>query len=302
MHLCIFTYIHAQITIYIKKTALFSRIIVVMLFAIITLNVEAQKKIELKFQPENNSKYIMTSELKNSSSQMGMEVSMDLTTVLSALVTTHSPNTLMTFQYTNLKASADMMGQKVNVDSDQPGSNNESLKKMTNKPFDFLLDKNGTVIKVTGFDSLLASFGPNNPAANFLNEDAIKSLMDQNFSFYPNKSVGVGDSWTKTSTIFNSVKLNTNTTYTLEKVENNLAYIKLSATAVTEGTQKMSINGMEVALRLKGTQTGEIVVDMQTGLFTTSTTQQNLQGAISAMGQEIPVNIKSDLSSTFKKP
>lgn len=284
-----------------KKTALLTKSVIGLSFAFVSSTSLAQKKIELKFNPENNAQYVMTTSMKNVSSQMGMDISADVNTTMKTTITSQKPNTLMTFLYSNISVDADMMGQKVSLNSDKQGGNNESLKKITNKPFSIIVDKNGDVTQVIGLDSLINAFGKNNPSANFINEESIKSSMNQFFSFYPNQPIAVGEKWNKEQTIFNNVKMKAQTTYTLEKVENSLAYITVAATISTDSVQKISFNGMEMTLSLKGNQNGQIIVDTKTGLFTTSTSQQVLDGSIGVMGQEIPTKVTTNIVNSFKK-
>lgn len=269
--------------------------------AFLTLTASAQKKIELKLKPENGSKYVMATTSKSVVSQMGMDINMNMEMDLNMSVASQGADKLMTMQYSNIVLDMDMMGQKTSISSSGTDKNSEPFKKLTTKSFGCVIDKNGKILKITGIDSLASVFGSDNPAAKYFNEDAIKSAVGQGFSFYPDHAVTVGESWKNSMSITSSVKMKADITYTLEKVENNLAYIKIVSTLATDGEQKITTNGIEVNMTMGGTQNGEMVVDTKTGMFTTSNLTQDLKGTISAMGQEIPMTVKSDITNTCKK-
>lgn len=268
--------------------------------ALLGLTVNAQKKIDLKFKPENGSKYVMSTTTKSAISQMGMDINMDMQMGMNASISPQGTDKLMTVQYSNITMNMNMMGQQMNLSSNGTDKSSEPFRKLTAKTFGCVLDKNGKIVNVTGIDSLASVFGTSNPASNYFNEDAIKSSISQSFSFYPGHPIAVGESWNTALTITSSVKMKANITYTLEKVENNLAYIKIASTLATDGEQKMTANGMELNMTMGGTQNGEMVVDTKTGMYTSSNLAQDLKGTISAMGQEIPMTIKSDIISACK--
>ncbi len=284
-----------------KLSTYLKRALPIASIAFLSLSANAQKKIELKFKPENNSKYVISVATKSVISQMSMDINMNMNMDMNCAFTPQGENKLMTAQYSNIGVDMDMMGQKVNLSSNGTDKNSEPLKKLTTKSFGCVIDKNGKVVKTVGVDSLATVFGANNPAASYFNEDAIKSSIEQSFSFYPDHAIAVGETWKNSVNIVSNVKMKADITYTLEKVESNLAYIKIESTLATDGQQKITTNGMEVGMAMQGTQNGNMVVDTKTGMFTTSNLTQDLKGTISAMGQEIPMTVKSDVVNTCKK-
>lgn len=269
--------------------------------AFFSLAANAQKKIELKFNPANGSKYVISTTTKTVVSQMGMDINVNMKMDMNAAVSTQDPNKLLTLQYSNVALDMDMMGQKNSMSSNGTDPGSETLKKLTSKSFGCVFNKNGEILKVVGVDSLIAAIGAGSPATSYFSEDAIKSMMNQSFSVYPANPIAVGESWTRNMDVTSNVKLKAQVTYTLEKVENNLAYIKVNTNLASDGEQKVTVNGMEVGMDLKGTQNGEVVVDTKTGMFTTSNLTQDLKGNLSAMGQQIPMTVKSDVTASSTK-
>jgi|GEM_PF-679241 len=286
--------------IYMKITNL-KKIAPVFAAALLSLAANAQKKIELKFNPDNGSKYAMQTKTNSVITQMGMDINLNMQMDMDASITPQNPNKLMTMQYSNIAIDMDMMGQKVNLSSNGTDAKSASLKKLTQKSFGCVLDPNGKIVQVVGLDSLIAALGAGNPAANYFNDDAIKSTISQTFSIYPNHPIAIGETWSNSLEISSNVKMKANVTCTLEKVENSLAYIKINSTLDTDGQQKVTINGMDVNMSMKGTQNGEMIVDAKTGMYTTSNLTQDLTGNIMAMGQEIPMAVKSTIASTSTK-
>ncbi|MFT4202817.1 MAG: DUF6263 family protein [Chitinophagaceae bacterium] len=270
--------------------------------ALLNLTANAQKTITLKFNPANNAKYAMSATTKSVATQMGMDINMDMTMDMNCTVTPQQgKDKLMTMQYTNIKLDMDIMGQKLNLNSNETNAQSEPFKKLTTKQFGCVIAPDGKISKVVGVDSLASVFGAGNPAAQYFDEDAIKSSIGQYFSLYPNKPIAVGETWSNIYSVTNRIKLNAKVTYTLQKVENNLAYIKIASTLTTDSAQKINFNGMDFDMALGGTQNGEMVVDTQTGIYTSSTLVQDLKGTITAMGQKIPMTVKSNIASSCQK-
>ena len=281
-----------------KKTFL-PKVAAGFLLLITAIGTQAQNKINLQFRPENKSKYVMTAQMNTVSTQMGMDMKMNISTTTTINVTSQKPNSLLNFEYQNISSDADMMGNKIKFNSDSSGKENESLKKLTHKPFQLLVDEKGKILQIKGLDSVMKDLS--NAQNSMLNENNIKSLMEQSFSFLPDHAVAIGESWKNSFDLIANVKMKADFVYTLEKVENNIAYIKTTANMVTDGAQKIKINGMEVEMTMKGVQNGEVLVDTKTGMFTSNTATQQLEGNVAVMGQEIPVTVKSDIVNTVKK-
>lgn len=281
-----------------KKTFL-PKVAAGFLLLITAIGTQAQNKINLQFRPENKSKYVMTAQMNTVSTQMGMDMKMNISTTTTINVTSQKPNSLLNFEYQNISSDADMMGNKIKFNSDSSGKENESLKKLTHKPFQLLVDEKGKILQIKGLDSVMKDLS--NAQNSMLNENNIKSLMEQSFSFLPDHAVAIGESWKNSFDLIANVKMKADFVYTLEKVENNIAYIKTTANMVTDGAQKIKINGMEVEMTMKGVQNGEVLVDTKTGMFTSNTATQQLEGSVAVMGQEIPVTVKSDIVNTVKK-
>ncbi|QES89727.1 DUF6263 family protein [Rhizosphaericola mali] len=279
------------------KTKSFS---LALLTTLISVSSFAQKKYDIKFNLKPKEQYDISTTMKSTINQMGMDIHMDMVGKTVYDIEKSGENTAVNMHYKHLDVNVDAMGKDIKLSSDSSNKESETLKKITQLQFQAILDKKGNIVKIIGADSLKAMMGS---AGQYFNSESIKKLFEQSFQIYPDGPVAVGDTWKKTLNVKNGIDLTANTIYTLEKVEGTTAFVKITGTIGSNGLQKFETNGMTLEMSLDGTQSGELQINTKTGMFDSSNIIQDLSGKINAMGQEIPmkINTNATLSSTKVK-
>jgi hypothetical protein len=143
---------------------------------------------------------------------------------------------------------------------------------MKGKSFEMSINNRGEVVKITGLNELrqamMNSLGGNEQIQQTMgqafkqqfNEENIKSSFSQALSIFPDKPVKAGDSWTKKTNMGGLMAAEMNTTYKVKEVNSNNVVLDLTSDVNMSGS--------------KGTQTGTMKVQPQTGLVTEALLEQ----------------------------
>lgn len=279
-------------------------------FVLFITVVQAQKSYTLKFNPANGDKYNVETTTKTQMSQnvMGQDVNINMNydVEMTYAITDTNANKKLTMTYERLKLNMDAMGQMQTMDTEDSSSNEVSnaLKSVKGKTVSVTLSPTGKVLQVEGTREIIDNIGGDAQKEilkAIFSEDALKSMMEQSFNYYPEKPVKVGDSWTSTITLKSPYPIVAENTYKLNKVEGNDAFIDIISKVKTEEGAKMSYSGVELTVELTGDIKGNNQVNLQTGMPVNSTSKQNLKGNITTQGMTIPMSVNSDTIIKFSK-
>lgn len=134
-------------------------------------------------------------------------------------------------------------------------------------------------------------------AASLLKESALKSTIEPIFAHLTDKSVNVNDSWESSyiMTVSDMSFLIFNT-YTLKSVENGQA--TLSATSEIESMPSSNAS-LKIEQPIKGSATFDIRVDLASGMVSTQTEKNKMEGSVTAIngGNEFKVDLKIEAQS-----
>jgi len=112
-----------------------------------------------------------------------------------------------------------------------------------------------------------------------LNEEAIKEFTEAAMAIYPDKAVGVGDSWSKTVVISQGLPMIQENTWTLEKLKDGVATIKVKADIKPNPKAKaLEMGGARLNYELSGKRDGVIEMQESTGQVIKCRMTQQLSG------------------------
>ncbi|MDL5511867.1 DUF6263 family protein [Arenibacter sp. M-2] len=211
----------------------------------------------------------------------------------------------LTFKDLNLKMTSSIQGELMNVRAKEVNDEDMQSKvfnTILNNPVKMVLAKTGNILKVQGGDSLVSKmarasgledeFSINMMKKSLENEfgsEALSNSYKQMTFIYPDKKVKVNDKW---ENVYNG-KLKTTNMWTLKSIVDNKATISGKATVLMDVTDANTI------MKLSGTQTTAVTVDVNTG-FIIHMLVEGLSKGTSTMtqmgGQEIPTTIKSKIT------
>ncbi|MBN2639026.1 MAG: hypothetical protein JXR65_08060 [Bacteroidales bacterium] len=276
-----------------KSIKLSSVVMLALLFAVIPTQSWAKKKISLRYNLEKGSEY--TFNIKVDQNMQMKVMSNDVNT-----------NNVITLQQTSkvIDASADQfkfsntidkmvmdissMGMNMHIDSSDPSTYAQGREKMMGEAMNKAIGKSYEITinqlgKITSMDlgnlsTALAALGDKNDQSSF--------------TVYPENKLSEGDSWE--STVKAGKGMVVKSKYTLKKISGHTAELSVDGTITSDGSNDKISN-------LSGIQTGIIYIDINTGMTTKATLNQEIKMDISQSGMTIPSNITSLISLDVKK-
>jgi hypothetical protein len=215
--------------------------------------------------------------------------------------------------YDRIKMGMAGGGMDMKWDSRDSAGNNPLLSGMgmlLNKPFQMQTNTLGKVISVSGFSAAIeAMMQQVSPEAapmqaslmQSFSDSAIRKMLGQVTEIYPEQPVKVGDTWKKTMDVTSGpILMMLDNTYKLNSVSGGVANVTVDSKITTKPAgDAAAMQGMSI--NLKGTQKGDMKIEVATGLIQNSTLKQDISGDISANGTKIPMSIKSDITTKGEK-
>jgi hypothetical protein len=257
-----------------------------------------------KIKLSNGQKIVIESSTEiQASFTMGMELTSTSTTVNSLEVkNSTASNYTISNALTKMKVNMNMMGQSNAYNSDNKEGNNEEMAKIfdekMNKQIDVLVDnKTGAATTEKKKDRKSDDAEDADPTAGLMKmfaDNSDEAVVAGAFEIVP-KGKSVGDSWAD-STIEKGSKMVR--TYTLKSLTGNEAVVQ--SLIVSTGTNKLNFQEMEFEVKSETKATGEIIIDVSTGLVKKRTNVADISGSIQMMGQDMPISAKATTTSTYK--
>lgn len=275
--------------------------------------VTAQERISLRFTPKEKINYEMTSEILQdinmpSLGEMGKtKNTIGYTYNLEIGEKDANNNVAMIITYKRIKFITKGAMASINYDSDEETDTTNVGAEMFSKMFGEMIGKKvyvrlneqGAVTDVKGMDEILQGIIKNSGLADmpggsaalqglkkqFTNEE-IKKSFDESFKVLPKEKVAIGDTWTMNigKNIMN-FDLATINNYTLKKITDGVATIEL--------TSEIKMNKKAEGLEMAGTQSGVMQLDIKSGLATSKTVNQVMNGNITTGDTVMPIEIKT---------
>ncbi|MES2432179.1 MAG: DUF6263 family protein [Bacteroidota bacterium] len=122
----------------------------------------------------------------------------------------------------------------------------------------------------------------------YASEDFFIKTIEQNFRYYPSKSINIGDSWEQDDTVKSYIILPIKTIYKLKSIEDGIATLSLSSNIEIKNQILQDIG---TTANIEGKQEGEIKIDIRKGYIQKSLTSLKLKGEIDINGIEVPIRI-----------
>jgi len=276
------------------------------------------EKYYLRFLTEQKISQTVSGQQQYSEQTVGLGCDLDVKKV------EPNGNTLVsyTYRWVNLKQTA--AGNRVEYDSSDKGSPVPPMAQgfavLLDEGFSLKTTPQGRIEEVMGLQTLRENIerklpqGPMKQAMmmgikQFINEEGIKEMTESSLAIYPEKPVGIGDSWKRTLTLTQGAAMTLENEWTLKDRKDGVSFIEVKSNiksnpeggSVEVGTAKVSYN-------LSGKQQGMIELEESTGRIIRSRINQDISGQIKleVPGQQtqqtpIPVRINSIVTCEMTK-
>jgi len=220
-------------------------------------------------------------------------------------------------QYQAVRTSRKEPDSNTEYDSTQPpeevAERDKPFAALVGQGFRMKMGPDGRIQDIQGVDELLDTLLESltdSPAAiramtqisleEQFGEAALRETMARLTEMYPDRPVGIGDSWAKSITINKGFPMFRSNTYHLISRQGGTATVEVnSEVAPNQQTTPVRLGGTTLRLSLSGRQTGTIQIDEKTGLPLRAQLSEDLSGnmimeskAPGGESQSLPVSIK----------
>jgi hypothetical protein len=298
-------------------------ILVVSSFLTPNIGQSAEEKVELKFRFEKGDTYRLKATVEQEIVQW-IQNAEQKTTLTMAIgetlnVTDVDAEGTMTIQVVIASMSIKMKGEQgeVEYDSENPpdkvGFPATAFAAMVGQSFTMKLTPRGHVSELVGMDEMLQKIfdavelldAPMKDAMladlkRQFGDAALGEMMERTLAIFPDKPVGVGDTWTQTATLSTGFPSIIETTWTLVDRKDGVATVEVKSTLKpNEKAAPMKMGPFSMKFDLAGTQTGTLKLDEATGWFVGGTITQDMSGTMIIEGVpgaqeeiEVPMTIQ----------
>ncbi|NVK26610.1 MAG: hypothetical protein HWE14_01135 [Flavobacteriia bacterium] len=283
----------------------------------------AQEKVTLRLTPHVGDEFVVSIDQRQVINQtvMGMEqiINQDQTLRMVYECTGNADGVIeMDATIDGVKMETSGITGEMSYDSDNPEAEPEGealvYSAMIGSVLKAQFDKYGALNELTGIDAIIdkvaAAFGFvegsdyemfKEEMANTISDETFKKDFGAAMLQFPKEELGVGDTWTQTSSFTAKILFNVETTYTVEEITKDSIILMAEGVLSTtsENSDPISVNGMELLYDLNGTQGGTIQVDRKTGWVTNSKIIQEVSGEIEMLpNDQLPDGMTWPMSIT----
>ncbi|MDH4238657.1 MAG: DUF6263 family protein [Phycisphaerae bacterium] len=279
------------------------------------------EKIQYQMRFKEGEKYYLrfVTEQKISQNISGQEQNMEQTIGLGCDLDVKkvepNGNAWLSYTYRWAKLIQTGAGGKVVYDSSQKGLPAplmaQGFAALLEESFSLKTTPKGRVEEVEGLQAIRNNVGKKLPEGpmkeammvgikQFINEEGIKEMMESTMAIYPEKPVGIGDSWRKTLTLTQSAAMTVENEWILKDRRDGISFIEVkSGIKSNPKAEPIGIGSTKVSYELSGKQQGLIEVEESTGRLISSKTNQEISGQIKVevagqQSQQPPIPVKID--------
>ncbi len=259
------------------------------------LTLTAQKKVELRYNVNTGDKYSynistdqdISFETNGQTMVMTSKVAFEMT---SDILNSDADSIVIRSSIDRVILNQGLFGMQIDYDSDLPESEQNPMAAQIASTFNGMIGKTYSITM-----DMLGNVKNMDLHEVTKSDDLVKNLSSgSSFANYPEQKVGIGDSWEKDIEPLKTSDMKFHVKYTVLKVSSKQVTLGVKGTV---SAKKIENNDMN----LRGTQTGEMVVDLKTGWLIKSTIDQELSMNIKQGGQVFPATISGTTVSTSKK-
>lgn len=273
--------------------------------------VQAESKVLFRLDLQKGTVYEMTTLTNNSINQemMGQKIKIDqeMEMVLSYHVLDVLPNKNFMIEYSVLKMKVNMIvnGQETKLNSESSDANDPMINAVKSIPkLKLEINPKGLVEKVEGFEVKNLTQDPRMSQflEMFMNDKSFKTFIGQMFNYFPDNEVEKGDKWTSSFQMPSMMNMETTMNYEVADISNGqIALFVLSNVDIATPIEQA---GMKVDMKMTGTQTGNMLIDLEDGIVRSSEINQKfdvnmkMKNPQSGEDMEIPMNVFSVVKIT----
>ena len=299
---------------------------ILMIFAVVACTGhKSNKPVALMLSLQKGKTYRLSIKFVQTMGQTVHDMRQNITTTLRGNLSFYVKNRLngryfLDGRFETLHFNLQAPRMTVTFDSDQkPRTGNVSdqiFARFVSQPFHIVMDHYGSIISVSGIDSLGHAIVDTMEIANpllkmqylenfkgLVGNRALKGTLSALFAFYPAKAVKISQSWDKKLSVPSPIPAVFKTTYKLADFDSSQALIKGKSLIESQPVQPEA-GGLKIDYEIEGSQTSEIKIRPKDGWIKTVTMQSEITGTMKVQkspqiphGLQIPFTLKTSSSA-----
>lgn len=260
-------------------------------------------KVMLRLQPDQGTDYQCELNVDSKIKMMGMNVTSNMTMGYSMLAESVSEDTVA-FKTTYERIKMEQKTPMGNVDYDTDNKDtsksmgmmekqyDQVFSKMIGKPFYLKMNPIGKVVGSSGMDKLFE--GTNEQMAQ---QADMAEQMSSMTAVFPDKKVGVGDTWDAEVDASGQVPIIMKNTYTVKKITDSEVVLELKGT-ISLDNESPAVKQMG-ASEASGDISGTMTVDRASGWTKSAEMVQNMSMKMAQMGNQA-MEVETNITLTTK--
>jgi len=254
-------------------------------------------ELKLNFKPGAKYKYVKESKesIEPQIKGASIAITQNMTTEAIYQITPNGKDKNIVFSYERIALKSGNSMMSVEFDSKDTAKQSQkmfqSITDVLHKPYTATITANGNIVSIKKPTSLDTS----NATASELNQfsdTALHNMLQQLFNVYPGKPVKIGDTWTtKGESAISFLNASADNTFKLVSINNGIAHIEVNSNLISSPEDNPEIKG----LNMRGTQTGTLDMEINTGLIVDYKLSRHMDGNMDMMGMSAPTTITSDV-------
>ena len=254
-------------------------------------------QLKLNFNPTHTYKYVKESKevLQPEIKGTPITINQNMTVEASFQISPYNNGSKVLFSFSRIaiKSSNDII--TLEYDSKDPTKQGQdifhNIPLVLNKQKTATIANDGT-ITVAPQNEVVDSNSAAQVQLTDFSDSALHSMLEQLFNFYPGHTIKLGDSWKTRSDVYVSfIKMQSDNNYKLTALSGNLAHLEINSNLTSNST-------LSNHKQFRGTQTGEMEIDINSGLILDCKLSRNIEGY---MDSAVHATIKSDIHITGRE-
>jgi hypothetical protein len=223
---------------------------------------------------------------------------------------------VLNMSYDKINISSKTPDTESEMDADNASLTNNMMEKMLGllktANISIIVAPDGNVKSITGYkeltDKVMAQFEKADPYTRaaaqkqwnqFAEKGIVSSNLEQMLKIFPDSAVHIKDRWKLDIAQNEELGLVAKSTFQLIDIEDHLATIVSSGDIGSDG-KSVDLMGQTVIVNLKGHQTGDYKIDVESGMLLKCDIQAQVDGAITVMGKERAIKIETSFQLVGK--
>jgi hypothetical protein len=229
--------------------------------------------------------------IKQNAMGQDIEIKSDVTLDIDIEFKTTTPDIHLTHIIKRVQLKTEGMGNSLVFDSDKKEDRENQVGQLVSsaidKPLDFHISKTGLPLENKQIDPSFEAVKNVLGDIDDLNTEILVAVTD---------NIKLGDRWSdeQNKDLNNKSKID----FTVKEIDNEEAILIFNG--IADKKQKKSVQGLEAMVTANTIVTGEMTVNVKTGLIKEKKTEYYSKGTTEVMGQNIPFTLTRTINSSTK--